>query len=98
MIIASAVKLKDGRVYIGKRHGDCYGQIKSLGMSKELCKESTQGFITDTLKFLNREEAYYHAYSEGQCEMQEPFEANFCEGLERDIENWKACLFSEDLW
>ena len=98
MIIASAVKLSNGKVYIGKRHGDCYQQIKSLGLSKELCRKSTQGFITDDLMFLNREDGYYHAYENKQCDKQEPFEANFCEGLYRPIEEWRACLFSEDLW
>lgn len=98
MITASAVKLKNNKVYIGKRHGDCYTQIKSFGMSTGVCEGSTQGFITDNLKFLNREDAYYHAYNSKQCKQQFPHESNFCPGLRITKEEWKACLFSEDLW
>ena len=98
MIIASAVKLDNGKVYVGKRHGDCYKQIKSMGMSTEDCIGSSQGFITDSLKFLNREQGYYHAFENNQCEKQEPFEADFAEGLAMTLEEWKPCLFSEDLW
>lgn len=98
MIIASAVKLKNKKVYIGKRHGDCYAQIKSLGMSTEVCHNSTQGFITDELKFLNREDAYYHAYNEGQCEFQFPHELDIHPDLHIKKEEWKALLMSEDLW
>ena len=98
MIIASAVKLSNGKVYIGKRHGDCYLQIKNFGLEKALCTDSIQGFITDDLEFLNREQGYYHAYKNKQCNKQEPFGANFCKWLQRPIEKWKACLFSEDLW
>lgn len=97
MIIASAVRLKNGKVYIGKRHGDCYEQIKSLGFEQSICKESAQGFITDGLEFLNREDGYYHAFKNNQCKEQLPF-ASHIKGLECSVEDWKACLFSEDLW
>lgn len=99
MIVSSAVKLNDGRVFVGKRHGDCYKQGKLiLKENISLFKESIQGFITDNLIFLNRQEAYYEAYKNNQCEEQKPYEANYCEGLERSIHDWKPCLFSEDLW
>jgi len=71
MIIASAIKLKRGDVFIGKRHGNCFKNYRDIMMSsennwnedtlKKECKECEQGFITSDLKFLTREEALDHA-------------------------------------
>lgn len=98
MITASAVKLEDGRVFIGKRHGDCYLQIKELVGDKSVTKGSTQGFINDNLKFLDREQAYYEAYDEGQCELKEYVLTAYAEGLQIEERNWRPLLASEDLW
>ena len=98
MIIASAVKLDTGKVYIGNRHGDCYSQIESFGLSLSICKDSIQGFITDELVFLDREQAYYHAFASNQCEEQTPIDKEYCLGLSIKKENWKPCLISEHLW
>lgn len=98
MIVSSAVKLKDNRVFVGSRHGDCYSNIKMLGLEKEVCRESIQGFITDGLVFLNRENGYYHAHENKQCKKQE-FNPNYkAVGLQIKEEDWKPVLFSEDLW
>jgi hypothetical protein len=64
MIISSAVKLEDGRVFVGRRHGDCYEhmmEILNLSLDKIPIKNSVQEFQTDYQEFLNREEGYYHA-------------------------------------
>jgi len=104
MIISSAVKLVNGSVYMGERHGDCYQWIKTYIGDKEICLNSIQGFINDSLHFLTRQEAYYEALENGQCKLQEyPFDlqqkhlqAN--NGLYISESEWKPCLFSEDLW
>lgn len=97
MIISSAVKLKDGRTFVGKRHGDCYVQMKELGLPKEDCNNgATQGFINDQLQFLNREEAYYEALFYNQCKKKEKSSIIYARGLE--IKKWKPLLMSEDLW
>ena len=88
MIIASAIKLTDGRVFVGKRHGDCFRNVISLhtkiGMSEEdarrLHLNCIQGFITEALLFMNRDTAVEEARACGQYSG----ESNL--------------LLSEDLW
>lgn len=88
MIIASAIKLTDGRVFVGKRHGDCFKNIIVLhikiGMDEEEARKlhfnCTQGFINDKLCFLTRREAAQEA---------------------EESDQWIATsdlLLSEDLW
>ena len=107
MIVASAIKLIDGkdRVFVGKRHGDCFMNIVKLhmktGMSADEAKKlhfnCIQGFINDSLEFLTREEAYYEAFDCGQCKEQHYVENRILD-FNITAENWKPCLFSEDLW
>ena len=97
MIVASAVRLKDGRVFIGSRHGDCYVKMEELGLEIHECNNgATQGFITDRLVFLNSELAYYNELEYGQCVMKTKPEFVYIKGTE--TENWKPILSSEDLW
>jgi len=104
MIISSAIKLSNGSVFVGKRHGDCYQAIRYITQDKESCKGSIQGFLTDKLEFLNREEAYYHAFACGQCKEQmfnqELYEKCLMTGLDipRSESDWIPTLASEDLW
>ena len=88
MIIASAIKLTDGRVFVGKRHGDCFANVIALytkaGMSDEEARRlhfnCLQGFINDKLRFSSRREAAQEAEECGQ---------------------WLGTsdtLYSEDLW
>lgn len=84
MIIASAIKLTDGRVFVGKRHGDCYSNYKLITKSDKpdgRTLNAFQGFINDRLEFLLRDEAYHEALACGQIEDS---------GIE--------LLYSEDLW
>jgi hypothetical protein len=94
MIIASAVRLPDGQVFVGKRHGDAGRQaIDILGLGR--VSYSDDGFITSGLRFLNRKEALVYAKEHGQfkryelCNKDE--NGNFY-GYDGDE------LFSEDLW
>ena len=99
MIVASAVRLKDGRVFVGKRHGDAYVKMIELGIPKEDCEcEATQGFISDLLIFYDRTDAYYIAFYYGQCDEQKYNPTLYAKGLESNEEDWKPSLSSEDLW
>ena len=108
MIIASAIKLKDERVFVGKRHGDCFHnmlQIMSLEdinspLIANLIDGCTCGFITDSLVFLNRKDAYIEAYKCGQCKEQVAPDKKREEELYKIglTEPWDFCLASEDLW
>jgi hypothetical protein len=83
MIIASAVKLPDGQVFIGKRYADAYRLAQDLLKSgKPLC--GGEGFLTSGLIFLNRKEAYTYAKKTEQFNHHD----TGCHGKD---------LFSEDL-
>lgn len=112
MIIASAIKLKNGSVFVGKRHGDVFSNImliyQKTGASYEQARKkhfgAIQGFINDKLQFLNREEAYYEAFSCGQCAEQLCPSKERLEQINRmfigdsPAYEWKPQLASEDLW
>ncbi|HAU85344.1 MAG TPA: hypothetical protein DCW90_07540 [Lachnospiraceae bacterium] len=88
MIIAAAIKFyiekTDQEVILcGLRHDSVFKQLKALGFEpKKGYKELEQGFLTSDGKFLNREQAYYHALG--------------CKQIKSDDE--PAWLFSEMLW
>lgn len=83
-ITASAVKLKNGMVFVGKRHGDAMRHARNILDSDIKNLIIDDGFITSDLRFLNRFEAYKLAKENGQ------FRRDYVCGLEE--------LFSEDLW
>jgi hypothetical protein len=84
MIIASAVKLPDGQIFTGKRHGNAYKLAQDLLKSgKPLCGED--GFLTSGLIFLDRKEAYKYAKKTRQFNR-------------HDTGYHGKELFSEDLW
>lgn len=70
-IVASAIKfyLKENSeffiIFTGKRHGDCFLNMKLLGIEheKSTCE---QGFMTDTNQFLDRNDAGSLAFINGQ--------------------------------
>ena len=90
MIIASAIRTKDGVMFVGKRHGNCFLNADSILRSvnilapeaKEMLKNCEQGFLTDTGNFLSRELAYEHAQKVKQI----------------DVMRISHVLTSEDLW
>lgn len=89
MVIASAIKLNNGSVYVGKRHSDCYEHVFDInvkaGMDYETAKQlhfnCEQGFITDKLVFMSRARAWDEGYV---CKQFVDTEYNE--------------LYSEDLW
>ncbi len=95
MIIASAVMIEDGQIFVGKRHGDAQlNAYKILGIDlkkpdfKRL-KFPKQGFITSDLRFLEREEALQYAKRMKQ----------FRNTVETQNQTYNGQdLFSEDLW
>jgi hypothetical protein len=94
-IIASAVQLENGQIFVGKRHSDAQkNALKILGeeiYSKN--KMVRDGFITTLLRFVSRKEAYLIAKSNGQFKRYEIQKACSVEnGYDGDE------LFSEDLW
>ena len=100
MIVASAIRLANGSVFVGKRHGDCYLNAKTiLGLEKpdETTFSAEQGFINDKLQFLSRTEAYYEAYENGQCREKKYVNLKI-KGLEMAERDWKPILSSEDVW
>ncbi len=67
MIIASAIKLSSGMVFVGKRHGDVVENIHFIlkDTSDDCFNDCITGFINDNLQFLNRAQAYYEAFEAG---------------------------------
>jgi hypothetical protein len=91
VIIASAIKIGAG-VFIGLRHSDAIQQAMKMG--KFLRGEKLQdGFITSSLKFLNRKEALVYAKEQGQFKRGQlgtlSGARSYYDGPE---------LYSEDLW
>jgi hypothetical protein len=86
VIIASAIKLPDGQIFVGKRHSDAYlSAQRILKSARALCGED--GFLTSKLEFLNRKEAYKYAKKTGQFNRKDT----------GSHYNEKE-LYSEDLW
>jgi len=90
MITASAIKLTNGEIYVGKRHCECFHNVIALNRKTGLYSEEellklhlncTQGFINSSLRFLTRDEAECEAY---ECKQ--------IKGIEFGE------LISEDLW
>jgi hypothetical protein len=112
MIVASAIKLKNGSIFVGKRHGDVFSNImtiyQKMGMDYEDARKkhfgATQGFINDRMQFLNREEAYYEAFSCRQCKEQIRPSEKRIEQINKMFTDsnpeykWKPQLASEDIW
>jgi hypothetical protein len=107
MIIASAIKLSNGSVFVGKRHGDCYYNMKvilKLEKPNQCSVKATQGFINDKLQFLDREDAYYEALENNQCTEQTKPSQEYLDMINKMFKDdnpkyeWKPQLASEDLW
>ena len=87
MIVASAIRLEDGQIFVGKRHSDA---LHVAGEILGICGVSVfeDGFITSNLEFLNRKEAYRLAKNNGQLNRKDTGDHRY-KGKQ---------LFSEDLW
>jgi hypothetical protein len=85
MIVASAIKLKDGQVFTGKRHSDAIESALSVFKDADihaLLEGHTQGFLTSGLRFLDRFDALSYAKEKNQLL----------------IKDRTGGLTSEDLW
>lgn len=49
--ICAAIRTKDGNVYRGHRHGDCFIEILARGTDRSGCE---QGFVTSRNRFVSR--------------------------------------------
>lgn len=65
MIVASALKTVEGKVYTGKRHCDIFQACAANGMR---ILNAAQGFVTDTGEFLDRQLSAAHALAQGQIQ------------------------------
>lgn len=96
MIQASAIKFhinatNSDVILCGFRHKDIFEQLKYLGFKpNDGYKVISQGFITDNGEFLNRTDAFCHAFKCRQLSL-----ATIESRTGRDGERE---LFSEDLW
>jgi hypothetical protein len=96
MIVAAAIKLRDGRIFVGKRHADAIRNamlIFGIRVADSRLFDMTDGFLTDDLRFLNREEAFVYAKETGQFRREELAEAA---GIKSGYNGTE--LFSEDIW
>lgn len=66
-ILHAAVVAKDGRIFFGKCHADCFykGQAMGVAMSS---KSYHQGFLTSRGRYVDRQEAGEIAFSQGQID------------------------------
>lgn len=70
-IVSAAIKSKDGEVFTGRIHA--LAMEAAQGAGKEIgAKESDEGFITSTGRFVSRSEAGQLAKSAGQMEVKSP--------------------------
>lgn len=87
LIKESAIKrIRDGKVWTGRRHGDCISVIvKETGIRPVGRDDFIQGFITDDGRFVDRHEAFKIAVA--------------CDQLINKEDPWAPpTLMSEDLY
>ena len=70
MITAAAIRAHDGAIYTGKSHADAMENMppehRTPALIMAFARGEVQGFVTDLGTFLDREEAWGHAYAFGQ--------------------------------
>lgn len=63
----AAVKSKDGQIFLGKCHADCFEQAHNIGI-KMSQKADDQGFMTGSGRFVDRSEASIIAFHAKQTD------------------------------
>ena len=63
-IICAAIKMKNGRIYTGKRHNNCLELANIAGEKTPIV--GVQGFMTDAGRFVDRNEAANIAFESKQ--------------------------------
>jgi hypothetical protein len=66
MIVSSAIRTVRGEVVKGYRHGQAFHTLYLARLDLKEHIGCTQGFVTDTGRFLDRESAAAHAFRCGQ--------------------------------
>jgi len=67
LIICSAIKMSDGYIIRGHRHGNCFDTARAIPRYAEYrTKPDDQGFVTSLNRFVGREEAYKLFVEAGQ--------------------------------
>jgi hypothetical protein len=97
MIIAAAVKLSNGQIFVGRRHGESQRNAMEILNIKDsfVLEKVKDGFLTSDLKFLEREDALFYAKQTGQFKRYDGIQGrSFDPALDYDGPQ----LFSEDLW
>jgi len=87
-IIGAAVISTVGNLYAvapPARHADVIRYMVTQGSKSEEAFDAEQGFITNTGRFVNREEAYVIAKENGQF-------------IRPEIDHVPGALFSENVW
>ena len=87
-IVAAAIEIEGLVVSLPQpaRHGHVHASCNAAGIPHEVYLRGTQGFLTNTGRFVNRVMAKHIAHRAGQPQMRPESEQH-----QRD-------LFSEDLW
>lgn len=62
----AAIRLEDGRVFTGRRHGDVLRKIKAAGVDRLVSVHGIHGFVTECGQFVTRAEAAVVAFDAGQ--------------------------------
>lgn len=85
-ILHASVIAKDGRIFFGKCHADCFykGQAMGVAMSS---KSNHQGFITNKGRYVDRQEAAQIAFQQKQIDLETGY--LFSEDMWSDRDNGK---------
>jgi len=68
-LVASAIRLKDGRVFTGKRHSDAFASARTAGVSRTEELSAEQGFVSKNGIFLDRQWALEMLVETGQIKL-----------------------------
>lgn len=68
-IDCAAIKTTCGKIFTGKRHCHCFGNIKTAGLKPS---HADQGFVTMSGIFVTRLEAAALVLKTGQCKLNHP--------------------------
>lgn len=80
LIKHAAVRMKNGMIFLGKSHADCFHQAKNVGVPHSQ-KAKDQGFFTSKGRIVDREEAFKIAVDAGQVSGDRPASILFSEML-----------------
>lgn len=83
----AAVRAKDGQIFLGKSHAECFMAAANIGYTMGSSADS-QGFMTNRARFVDRKEAAKIAVEAGQVDLK-TIEILFSEDLWSPTANGK---------